>query len=122
MLRLGRRRWPEPRFASESGSWRYGAVGGFPSPARKKMRWEAPTMRAPVVIRRSCRISYWPRLGLTIRCPWLAGGTEPGHGGLIPDLGWRRCRRRWADGKPLGMYRVRRGGLDHDPRPRPRGG
>ena len=72
MLRLRCRRWPEPQCASESELWPYGAVGGFPPPVRKKMRWEAPTMRAPVVILRSRRISYWRRLGLTIRCPWLA--------------------------------------------------
>lgn len=32
-----------------------------------------------------------------------------GLGGIDPDLGWRRRRLRWADGKPLGMCRVRRG-------------
>src|SRR5438874_1046316 len=72
MLRLRCRRWPEPQCASESELWPYSAVGGFPPPVRKKTRWEAATMRTPVVILRSRRISYWRRLGLTIRCPWLA--------------------------------------------------
>src|SRR5207245_6322895 len=53
MPRLRRRRWPEPQFASESDSWRYGAVGSFPPPARREMRWKAPT--TAVVIRRRCR-------------------------------------------------------------------
>src|SRR2546421_10663046 len=56
-LRLGCRPWPEPQFASESGSWRYGAAGGFPPPAGDRVPWEAPIARAAVVVRRRCRRS-----------------------------------------------------------------
>src|SRR5438132_1524154 len=52
-LRLGCRPWPEPQFASESGSWRYGAAGGFPPPPGDGVRWDAPIARAAVVF---CRL------------------------------------------------------------------